>query len=498
MSKLSKDILFLIFEELQDDSKSFFSCLIVNRFWCETVIPILWKNPWCYNINYKNKNYLFSTIAFYLSADDIKEFLTRHGTQLPSVSSKSLSFDYLSFCSSINIDIINDIISIGSSLAYNQFLLQQEFYKLFMKKCPRLKYLDINSINHQIFYFPEANIRLESLCELQCNTSIDPLYFYGLARFCQHIQRLITVNVSSKSNHGIAKLIEVQRNLKYFEWNDDFEDIDYYTDDPYKEILIELEKKTNTLNHLKVFFQYVDNYEHTLQLLQEVLVKLHRLKTLTSDFSIFGEQDIKLFFFKELEILDVEYITIYEASIMIGNSGGQLKEISLKPYDFVYYSDNFIEDSLIYIRKIYENCPLIEYLSLVFTPSKDHFIEFEKLLNVCQNLKSLLLIVPKYYKRETEEKILESGKEILELLIKSASTNLREFRFFNDFKFSCKTLEEFLEKWRGRPALTILTSNSIYEGEDYKKLINKYKDDGVIKNFSYESITNTENMDFKI
>ncbi|CAG8694481.1 14391_t:CDS:1, partial [Rhizophagus irregularis] len=45
MAKLNKDILFLIFEELQVDSKTLFSCLMVNKIWCETVTPILWRNP---------------------------------------------------------------------------------------------------------------------------------------------------------------------------------------------------------------------------------------------------------------------------------------------------------------------------------------------------------------------------------------------------------------------------------------------------------------------
>src|SRR6266496_853482 len=103
MSKLNKDILFLIFEGLQDDSKSLFSCLMVDRFWCETVIPILWKNPWNYDINYKSKNYLFIIFAFYLS-DDIKEYLKRQEIQLPKIPHQSLLFDYLSFCKSINID----------------------------------------------------------------------------------------------------------------------------------------------------------------------------------------------------------------------------------------------------------------------------------------------------------------------------------------------------------------------------------------------------------
>ena len=76
MPKLNKDILFLIFDALQEDSKTLFSCLMVDRLWCETAIPILWRNPWCYNINYRNKSSLYHIITFYLT-DDSREFLSK-------------------------------------------------------------------------------------------------------------------------------------------------------------------------------------------------------------------------------------------------------------------------------------------------------------------------------------------------------------------------------------------------------------------------------------
>ena len=91
MSRLNKDILFLIFEELQDDSKSLFSCLMVNKIWCETVIPILWRNPWRYDIDYRNKSYLFAIFISCLS-NDTKEFLASEGIQLLSISYQSLFF----------------------------------------------------------------------------------------------------------------------------------------------------------------------------------------------------------------------------------------------------------------------------------------------------------------------------------------------------------------------------------------------------------------------
>src|ERR1044071_3576838 len=172
MSKLNKDILFSLFEELQNDSKSLFSCLLVNRLWCETVTPILWRNPWCCdnNVNYQKKASLYHIIVLSLP-DDVKEFLTSLGIQLFLTSHQPLLFDYLSLCRSINMKVIKDIISLGSSLTYHQFLLQQEIYSLFMRKFPEIKYMDMRSIEHQIFYFSEAETCLESLCELVCDVS---------------------------------------------------------------------------------------------------------------------------------------------------------------------------------------------------------------------------------------------------------------------------------------------------------------------------------------
>src|SRR5436305_7052772 len=190
MSKLNKDILFLLFEELQDDLKSLFSFLMVNRLWCETVIPVLWKNPWKYkHIDYHHNSSLYYIITSYLS-DDIKDSLTRQGIKLPPILCRSLLFDYLSLCRSINMNVINNIIAVGCSPTYDQFLFQQEIYKLFIRKCPEFKYLDMRSIKHQIFYFPEAKFHLNSICELICDKSIDSSYFYGLACLCQSIQSL--------------------------------------------------------------------------------------------------------------------------------------------------------------------------------------------------------------------------------------------------------------------------------------------------------------------
>jgi hypothetical protein len=351
-----------------------------------------------------------------------------------------------------------------------------------MKKFQEIKHLDMRSINHQIFYFPEASIRLESLYELICDTSIDSSYFYGLTRLCQYIQKLVIVNRNSRPNHGIVKLIEVQMSLKYFEWKDNVDEID-----PYNEVLLALEKKADIISHLKMFFRYADH------LFPKKLPKLHKLKTLSiNNFGSFDEGQLKMLAYHDLEIFIINCTLLNDAADIIKNSGGHLKKILLNPY-LDFHNESFNKDSLFFICKIYENCPLIEHLSITFFPSEEHFTEIEKLLKVCQNLKSLLLNIFNVYETEANEKILENGKELLKVLIRSAPTNLREIGFFN-IKFSLGALENFFEKWRG--CATLLTTDIIYEERDYKELINKYKNDGVIKDFRRESFINLVNMGF--
>lgn len=74
---------------------------------------------------------------------------------------------------------------------------------------------------------------------------------------------------------------------------------------------------------------------------------------------------------------------------------------------------------------------------------------------------------------------------MLKVLISSAPINLKEIRFYNDFRFSLEVLEEFLREWRGC-ALSILTSDLFYERKDFKKLFDKYKNNGTIKDFICE------------
>ncbi|CAB4404188.1 unnamed protein product [Rhizophagus irregularis] len=359
-----------------------------------------------------------------------------------------------------------------------------------MKKCPEIKCLNICGI-YDILQLPEAKFRLESLCELTCHTLINPKYFYKLAHICQKIQRIIIINRNLKANPGTTKLIEFQKNLKYFEWVDEFEvgnDMYYLEmlEDPYTEIFNALKKHVNTLNHFQ-FDNSLDNYHDDddcdYTFLQDALLGLHNIKILKISSPLLSNNDdfnkkLEMVAYRNLEFIEIDFVYIYQVNYIIKNSLF-LRELRIN--HFYVEKDSFNDDSLNFIRTIYENCFLIEYLTIPMFPLlENYFIEFEILLKKCQNLRSL------YFKKEHEKgKDLEYGDYLSNVLIKEASTNLRKIGIPRSIRFSLETLEAFFEKWKGRQAISIhLDEYYIYQTDSYMKLVDKYKIEGVIKDIN--------------
>src|SRR6266516_1455151 len=110
MSKLNGDVLYLIFEELQDDKETLYSCISINKTWCETIIPILWRNPWKYYLKGKKKKSLLNVIISHLQ-DELKKNLKKSLKNkkidfFTNSYQRSLLFDYISFCKHLNLIII--------------------------------------------------------------------------------------------------------------------------------------------------------------------------------------------------------------------------------------------------------------------------------------------------------------------------------------------------------------------------------------------------------
>ncbi|CAG8730624.1 20052_t:CDS:2, partial [Rhizophagus irregularis] len=265
---------------------------------------------------------------------------------------------------------------------------------------------------------------------------------------------------------------------------------DYYwelLEDPYTEIFNVLKKHTNTLNHFDInlhyeysitdYYDIYDDFDYTF--LQYALLEFHNLKILEINSPIFLNNDnfnkkLEMVAYRNLEILKIDFIDIYQVNCMVKNSLC-LRELRINEFHWNDDDDNFYNDSLNFIRTICENCYLIEYLTIpVFPSSENHFIEFEKLLKKCQKLRSLNF-KEAYYEAGRD---LEFEDYLLNVLIREASANLREIRIPYDIMLSLKTLETFLEKWKGRPATRkleyqeFLPDDDLLQREENKKTKN--------------------------
>ncbi|PKK67005.1 hypothetical protein RhiirC2_852481 [Rhizophagus irregularis] len=472
MSKL-KDILLIIFEELEDDQRSLFSCLLVDKLWCETAVIFLWKNPWRYYLGFYQEKFLYNTIILFLP-DESKEFLKLEGIDIPSSKSQNPPlFDYLTFCRHLNVVKINSIIHLSD---YKKYIVEQEVYKLLMRKCSLLKSMDVRYIKHHLDYFNGAESCLSRLTELKCTTFDQPLFYDRLDQHCQYIEKLI-IDQCKKDNYGLAKLIQVQKNLKYIEFNGNLfvgGEEDY---DPFGDVGKALIGNSDSLIHFKAFFCGNISFPPTIL---PKLCNLQKLQFLIPHLDKKYEDQLKISSYPNLRILHIENISPDIVAEIIEKTGGNLKKLLIEKY-------HYCKDSKRLIRSIYKNCPKIENLSIVI--HNYNYMEFKKLLKICQNLKELYFSIlnnnDEFEEKSLEEKF-DDGGILSELLIDdSTSKFLNYIKFLNYWKISSNNFENFLKNWKGRPSLTLINSN--YDDFFDSKILKKYKNEGIIKRFEIES-----------
>src|SRR6266536_2723882 len=109
MSKLNKDLLFLISENLQDDRISLYSCILINRTWFEATVPILWKIPGRTPLTNKANNILFNVILLHLS-EESRNILKNQGIDLFTETTKKPLFNYISLWRYLNLQLLENMI----------------------------------------------------------------------------------------------------------------------------------------------------------------------------------------------------------------------------------------------------------------------------------------------------------------------------------------------------------------------------------------------------
>ncbi|CAG8447491.1 13956_t:CDS:1 [Funneliformis mosseae] len=226
-----------IFEYLRYDLKTQYSCILINRYWCSSLIAMLWENPF-EMIKTKNKTkdnvrsntYLINTYLIYLPKD----------TQIPielHETSKQPLFNYASFLRYISIQNIKN--SVGKWARFNEtpkfktfssnlenndtigyiaeVLIKHLFTSSTYLKCVDLCREHLCPIP-SVYELPNAETKLSQLQIFKCDDDKMTRFASKISRDIQHLEIRLKAKASFDQYYiplkDFAMLIRAQRNLR--------------------------------------------------------------------------------------------------------------------------------------------------------------------------------------------------------------------------------------------------------------------------------------------
>ncbi|GES99682.1 hypothetical protein GLOIN_2v1531010 [Rhizophagus clarus] len=483
MFQLPVDCLNDIIKYLENDKRTLYSCILVNRLWCEVSVRIFWRDI----NNYSIKN--FSTLINCLP-DESKKILYDNKIIISTPTTKFPTFNYASFCKVLSIgEVYNKIdrllsrqqtISSHDLRRYYLNIMVQEIFKMFMCQISSLEKLIFFAYNPTLTFplYSGAKDCLRNLSKLSFNSSISTELFYQLSQFCYNIQSF-TLGIEEIVTNGIVDLISVQRNLKHFVMLlhhnlsiNNLTNIIPLLTSKLSNTLIDLDISGGS-NHLSLLF--IANFSNLKEL------------NLAFDYDecFVNFEKLQYAFFPHLQVLKIteKYPRVELLIKFLEINGKNLKEIRIG--DFFGDSDNSLN------LAIAKFCPSLRKLSIGIRHNELETLKM--IFGSCKSLESIKIWCGGDYLNE---------KEALELVVKY-SQNIHELIFNHLFDVRIKLLPEELESffisWINRKpqksiSLVIVNfdSHSLDENHENMEIIKKYIKLGVIKRFKITTFDDVE------
>ncbi|RIA84330.1 hypothetical protein C1645_832444 [Glomus cerebriforme] len=472
--QLPADCLNEIFEYLEEFALH--SCLLVNRLWCKISIRILWRDIWDFkhSISYRHQSRISSKILSTLVAclpDESKEILYKNSILISTPTSNPPLFNYPAFCKVLSINDICQIIYMGlnikssTSLSLN-CLVVDEFIKMFTNQNSSLKRLTYSSnyiyniTLNDISYTCFSGVNLVNLSELRCSSDINSEFYYQLSQTCHNLQ-LLAIDFEPKPvSNELKGLISSQKNLKNLR-------LSAFNGGDWTDILSSLIKHSNTLTKL-----YLTSDNGNLPL--SFVASFPNLQQVELSFFCGGVysknfESLQYATFPKLQILNIpDYFPEPEYVI-------NFLRINGKNLEKIYF---FNQNNVLNLS-IAELCPNLKKVFVIF--NDDELDTLRTIFNSCRYLESI-----KFYCGKS----LLSEKEILEIVAEHSPENFYELKIYNRSNSNLlpEELENFFISWKSRTSKKSLSLiiikhynyNSLEINEENMKIINHYKNSGVI------------------
>ncbi|GBC05425.1 hypothetical protein RclHR1_06210010 [Rhizophagus clarus] len=467
MSLLNSDVLFLIIEELRDDKNSLYSCLSVNRTWCVTTVPILWRNPGQYSLTKDSENILFCTTILHLS-EESRDILKNQGMDnLITETHWRPLFNYISCWKYLDLSFLEYVDSLKIIGKFNVPILKNELLKLFIKNT-KLIHLSIpQNFDYQLHLISGADCCFSELECLNCGDNIAQDILEGLARICKSIKKmnLFIFDYASTNNCGLFKLIEMQKNLNDFNLFNIHHSFSANENKSfYKSLEESLIKHADTIQYLRIDWDLTTKFlSYFVNLLYLEIKKPYSINWNDPNY------------LKNLPLPNLKILRVYCAPLkilvnLIENTTENISEISM-------HCNNVHHDNCELLKAIYQNCPNIKYLKLSLHSVNLLTSEFESLLINCQFLNELSI---KIYDDINE---FNWGK-LFFILAKSAPISLFNFKFyFRTFKL--EDFKLFFDNWKNRRPMLLKIKHSRDESDQQLvDLVEQYRAKGIIKKWT--------------
>ncbi|CAG8621307.1 8274_t:CDS:2 [Funneliformis mosseae] len=102
MISLTEDCIYHVLQKLKEDREKLFNFLFVNRYFCKTVVPFLYSNPFGQELNHQNECFLINTFLKRLDAEE-KSYLRKVNINLSDETERTL-FEYETYLEKLSLN----------------------------------------------------------------------------------------------------------------------------------------------------------------------------------------------------------------------------------------------------------------------------------------------------------------------------------------------------------------------------------------------------------
>ncbi|PKY30701.1 hypothetical protein RhiirB3_531208 [Rhizophagus irregularis] len=148
---LTDDCIFYILQHLKNNHSTLFNCLLVDRFWCKSTIPLLYANPF---MNITKKNYsIIMTLIFCFNKEEILQLKNKleqnHINNINLDEEYKPLFEYTKYLENYNYFTIDNIINgycLGLLIPYNKIYdITLIFHQSILRQSKNIKQLVIST-----------------------------------------------------------------------------------------------------------------------------------------------------------------------------------------------------------------------------------------------------------------------------------------------------------------------------------------------------------------